>query len=150
MDLLNGAEMNGLSSKGLKTLRRMICKEFRDCWRLQLQKGDVAAVPEFEIELEVDAKQPKRPHSRKYSLEQLTFMRQELKRLLEAGVIRPSKSNWLSATHMVPKKEKGEWRTTGDFREMNKKTIPILFQLPRIEDILHALKGQNFFRSLIY
>ena len=49
---------------------------------------------------------------------------------------------------MVPKKQAGEFKVTGDFRLLNKQTTPDRYALPFISDVVNFLEGSNVFSSL--
>lgn len=58
---------------------------------------------------------------------------------MEAGIVRPSKSPWSSALHMVPKKEENVWRLVGDYKALNSITKP---------DRLSHFCGQGLLRNV--
>ena len=73
-------------------------------------------------------------------------------KLLEAGFIRPSNSNFASPVLMVPKKIIGdnplEWRMCIDYRKLNSMTIPDHYPLPNIQSIYRRFAGNYYFSSL--
>ena len=48
------------------------------------------------------------------------------------GIIRPSKSTYSSPSHLVPKKEIGDWRTCGDYRSLNHITVRDSYAMPQL------------------
>ncbi|XP_015118801.1 uncharacterized protein LOC107042316 [Diachasma alloeum] len=79
--------------------------------------------------------------------EKLQAARNDIQSLLDCGVIRPSSSQWASPIYMVSKKT-GGWRTTGDYRGLNHRTIPDRYPLPIIEDVLQRCRGCEVFTTL--
>ena len=71
----------------------------------------------------------------------------EIKRMLDQGIIVPSKSPWAAPVVLVKKKD-GSIRVCTDFRQLNKITIKDSYPLPRIDDSLDALSGSVWFSTL--
>ena len=67
--------------------------------------------------------------------------------MLKQEIIRPSCSPWASPVVMV-KKVDGTPRFCIDFRKLNNITIEDVHPLPRIDDMLEALKGAKLFSTL--
>ena len=72
---------------------------------------------------------------------------EQLKEMLEQGIVRPSSSPWASPVVMVKKKD-GTLRFCIDFRKLNAVTIKDAHPLPRIDDTLETLKGAKYFSTL--
>ena len=80
-----------------------------------------------------------------YSLQETVS--KEVKKMLQQGVIRESKSPWSSPVVMVKKKD-GSWRFCIDFRKLNDSTERDAYPLPRIDATLESLAGSQFFSTL--
>ena len=74
-------------------------------------------------------------------------MKKQINEMLEAGIIRKSKSPFQSPSLMI-RKPNGTWRFCVDYRNLNKKTVQQNFPIPRILDILDKLNGSKFFTTL--
>ncbi len=73
--------------------------------------------------------------------------RDHLAKLLKAGVIQPSASEWTSAPVLVRKKC-GAVRHCLDYRKLNQVTGKDIFPLPNIADCLDTLQGATFFSTI--
>lgn len=71
----------------------------------------------------------------------------EINKLIERGCIEPTTSPYSFPITLV-KKKSGEWRTCMDFRQLNKRSAPDAYPLPRIDTILNRLRHTKFISSL--
>lgn len=76
----------------------------------------------------------------------------QITKMLEQGIIRPSQSAWSSPIWVVPKKAdasgKTKWRIVVDFRKVNEKTIDDKYPIPNIADVLDKLGNCHYFTTL--
>ena len=70
-----------------------------------------------------------------------------LKKMLKAGVIQPSVSEWASAPVLVRKRD-GTVRWCVDYRALNSVTTKDVFPLPLVDDCLDTLAGNKWFSKL--
>ncbi|XP_055951489.1 uncharacterized protein LOC129987546 [Argiope bruennichi] len=91
--------------------------------------------------------QPTYSKARQLDSKRLHIAKQEFQYMLENDIIRPSKSQWSSPLHMVPKKD-GSFRPCGDYRRLNAQTIPDRYPIPRLEDFNHILKNTRIFSKI--
>ncbi|GBM05391.1 Transposon Ty3-G Gag-Pol polyprotein [Araneus ventricosus] len=87
---------------------------------------------------------PVSARARRLNPAQLKIAKQEFEYLLEKGICRPSKSNWASPLHMVAKGT-SDCRSTGDYRALNRITIPDKYPIPHIQDCMYLLNGKKVF-----
>ena len=87
--------------------------------------------------------------SRPYSIppSEQTFVKEELQRMLDNKLIRPSDSPWTSPVVLVRKKN-GKLRFCVDYRKLNAITKKDAYPLPRIDEMLNALAGSSWFSTL--
>lgn len=76
----------------------------------------------------------------------------QISKLLEDGIIRPSRSPWNSPVWIVPKKMdasgKRKFRLVIDYRKLNQKTVSDKYPMPEISNILDQLGGNKYFTTL--
>lgn len=70
-----------------------------------------------------------------------------LKKMLEAGVIQESTSDWAAAPVLIRKRD-GSVRWCIDYRALNNVTIKDVFPLPLVDDCLDTLAGNPWFSKL--
>ncbi|MCO5553550.1 hypothetical protein L7F22_007072 [Adiantum nelumboides] len=98
------------------------------------------------IDLIPGSTRPNRPPYRVSRAQNEEIMNQ-VKDLLEKGLIQPSSSPFCSPVLLVLKKD-GSWRMCIDYRALNKITIKNRFPIPRIDDILDRLQGSSCFNRI--
>lgn len=86
---------------------------------------------------------PRRLHPAK-----LAAAKREFEYMLEHGICRPSTSNWSSPLHLVPKDSGTDFRPTGDYRALNRITIPDRYPLPHLHDFSSQLHGKVIFSKI--
>ena len=98
------------------------------------------------IELEPGAKPPAFPPYRMAPPE-LEELRRQLKELLEAGYIRPSKAPYVAPV-LFQKKHDGSLRLCIDYRALNKVTVKNKYPIPLVADLFDQLGRARYFTKL--
>ena len=75
------------------------------------------------------------------------WVKEEIDKLLEAGVIRNSHSSWSAPIIVVPKGD-GDKHLVIDYRALNKVTRKFVWPMPKVEDIFLQLNGAKYFSTL--
>ena len=75
-------------------------------------------------------------------------VRSQVTDMLQKGVIQPSSSPWASPIVLVKKKD-GSYRFCVDYRKLNAVTKKDAYPLPRVDDLLDALKGSCMFSTMV-
>ena len=87
----------------------------------------------------------KKPYT--LAIKQHEWVKEEIDKLLEAGVIRESHSSWSAPIVVVPKGD-GDKRMCVDYRAVNAISRTYIWPMPRIDDILTKLGKAKFFTTL--
>jgi hypothetical protein len=73
--------------------------------------------------------------------------RQEVFRMLKAGVIEPASTDWASPVVLVPKPD-GTMRFCVDYRKLNAMTSRDTYRLPRMDECIYSLGNASIFSTL--
>ena len=75
------------------------------------------------------------------------WVKEEIDKLLEAGVIRNSHSSWSTPIIIVPEGDGGKHLII-DYRALNKVMRKFMWPMPKVEDIFSQLNGAKYFPTL--
>ena len=90
---------------------------------------------------------PVTARARRLAPDKLAEAKKHFQELIDLGICRPSKSQWSSALHLAPK-QGGTWRFCGDYRALNRITVPDKYPLPNIQDFNAFLAGKKIFSKI--
>uniref|UniRef100_A0A8C5DIP0 ribonuclease H n=1 Tax=Gouania willdenowi TaxID=441366 RepID=A0A8C5DIP0_GOUWI len=90
---------------------------------------------------------PVRRRAYRVSREEQTVIEEQIQKMLENNVIKPSTSPWASPVVITPRKD-GTPRFCVDYRALNAKTQHDAYPMPLIHKILESLQGAQHFSSL--
>jgi hypothetical protein len=134
-----------LSSSGRQRLLAILL-EYSSTWTNE--RRGLARTLEHHIVL--DTSRPIVDRPRRHAPELLRVAANEIKDMLQQGVIRPSKSSFAAEIVLVQKKadKGGGIRFCIDYRRLNQHTVPDRHPLPRIDDLLRLVRRSRHFISL--
>ena len=113
-------------------------------WSLDdLHPADVPFTHSFELETEP----PVHSRARRFPPRHATVVRQELDKMLGAGIITPSRSAW-SFPVVIASKKDGKPRFCVDYRALNRVMKADRWPLHKIQEIFDDLSGSHFFSTL--
>ena len=123
-----------------------LLKEYHDIFSLEKRDMGHTNATKHKIVLKDPDTPPFKEHFCRIPPPQLDEVREHLKLMLDAGVIRPSNSPWCNAVVLVRKKD-GSLRFCFDFRKLNSLTVKDSHPLPRICETLESLTGAAQFST---
>ncbi|KAI4293356.1 hypothetical protein PAPHI01_2630 [Pancytospora philotis] len=99
-----------------------------------------------EIELKPDAKGV---HTRPYrrSIRENEVIAEEIRKMLDRGLIRVSESPYSSPVVLIRKKD-GSIRFCVDYRRLNSQTIPKPFPIPNMDELLETVAPAHYYSTL--
>ena len=140
--LLDKLDLSGLDDWPTEQAEKAhgLLKEYHDIFFLEKQDMGHTKAAEHKIVLKDPDTPPFKERFCRIPPPQLDEVREHLKLMLDAGVIRPSNSPWCNAVVLVRKKD-GSLRFCIDFRKLNSLTVKDSHPLPRICETLESLAG---------
>ncbi|XP_077388164.1 retrovirus-related Pol polyprotein from transposon 412 [Festucalex cinctus] len=112
-----------------------------------LNEWDVGLAKGVDHKIRLNDSTPFRERSRRLAPADIDDVRRHLQQLLEAGIVKESRSPYASPIVVVRKKN-GSIRICIDYRTLNSRTIPDQYTVPRIDDVLDCLSGSKWFSVL--
>lgn len=119
-----------------------ICDEFKDVLTEKLGSTNLV---QYKIELTDEVPVKRAPF--RLSPPRMKELRQHIDKMLDQGVIRPSKSPYAAPIFLVPKSS-GEYRPVVDYRELNKKVVLRSVPLPDLHSCFGWFRGARYFTTL--
>lgn len=122
-----------------------LLRTYENCFAFDTNDLGVTDLVEFDIALTTETPVSYKPY--RLSQQERIIVREKTKELLDAGIIRPSNSNYSSPVILI-KKRTGGYRLCVDYRALNKLTIKDRYPLVHIEDQISRLHGSVYYVSL--
>jgi hypothetical protein len=108
---------------------------------------DVGRTPLVEYTIDTGESRPVRQALRRQPLKHLEAIDENVKAMLEHGIIEPAASPWAANVVIVAKKD-GSLRFCVDYRAVNNVTYKDAYPLPLIDNCLNAMNGSAWFTTL--
>ena len=142
--ILREADLGNLTGEQKEVVEKLLVEEGSI---FSKSKNDIGHIPDFKLEIKLSDEIPVGEAYRKIPRNLYTEVKNHINDLLANGWIKQSYSPYSSPMVCVRKKD-GGLRLCIDFRKLNKKTIPDMQPIPRVQDILDNLHGQSWFTTL--
>ena len=94
----------------------------------------IGATPLTQMSIDTGDSHPVSQKSYPVAMKHYQWVKEEIDKLLEAGVIRNSQSSWSAPIIVVPKGDGGKCLVI-DYRALNKVTRKVVWPMPKVEDI---------------
>jgi hypothetical protein len=91
---------------------------------------------------------PIRQKLRKEPLAAKDFVHEQIMKLADGGIVRPSRSPWLQPIMVAAKKPPEMFRLCVDYRLVNEATITECMRMPSIDVLQHGLSGKPFITAI--
>ena len=136
-----GSQLSITQKADLRDL--LLTKDHAFAWNLQ----ELGITKAGEDRIPTGDARPIKQRPYRFSPQENEVVRQEIDKMLGAGIIRKSKSPWASPVLVVPKPD-GSPRFCIDYRRLNSITKKDVYPLPRIDEALDTLGGALYFSAL--
>ena len=110
-------------------------------------KMTIGTTPLTQMSIDMGDSDPVSQKPYPVAMKHYNWVKEEIDKLLEAGVIRNSHSSWSEPIIVVPKGDGGKHLII-DYRALNKVTRKFVWPMPKVEDIFSQLNGAKYFSTL--
>ena len=107
----------------------------------------IGTIPLTQMSIDTGDSDPVSQKPYPIAMKHYNWVKEEINKLLEAGVIRNSHSSWSAPIIVVPKGDGGKCLII-DYRALNKVTREFVWSMPKVEDIFSQLNGAKYFSTL--
>ena len=125
-------------------LRDLVIK-YRDVFALD--GSELGSTNVVEHRIETGSSKPIKVPPHRISPARIPIIQEEIRKMLERGVIQPSRSPY-SAPIVLQKKKDGSWRFCVDYRQLNDVTVKDAYPMPNQAQVSDALRGNTIFSSV--
>ena len=122
-------------------------KDLVDAFKKSVGSGKTKQTPFTELQIRTKDAQPIHPPPYRMPRARHECVRTEVKKMLEADLIRPSTTPWASPIILVPKKD-GSWHFCVNYQNLNAVTEADPFPIPRVDDLLEQLVHAKYLSTL--
>ena len=117
---------------------------------MNLGPKDFVDLAPLELKLTTEVFRLPKPYMRRYTAEELGWWKENMGKMLKAGLFQRTSSGQLSPSNLVPKSDEGvtkekEYRMVVDLRELNKILEDLDFPIPKLDEVVHVVRGARFF-----
>ena len=146
-DLIDLSSCNNISPSNCETEISKIVDNNRDLFADPTKSFDTGLCKLGSFQIDTGDSPPISQKPYRVPLTKRKIIEDEVKKMLDAGIITPSSSPWAAPVCLVPKKS-GEVRFCVDYRKLNAVTRKDKYPLPFIQDIFDSLQGAKIFSTL--
>ena len=122
-----------------------LLRTFKD--QFAKDKTTIGTMPLIQMSIDMGDSDPVSQRPYPVAMKHYQWVKEEIDKLLESGVIRNSHSSW-SAPIIVVLKGGGGKHLVIDYRALNKVTRKFVWPMPKVEDIFSQLNGAKYFSTL--
>ena len=127
-------------SSELQERLKLLLNKYASIFSRHLRTDPARLTPfKFEVDLAQWHDIKNRTGRRKYDLSRQEELKKIIVKLLEAGVIRPSRAAYYSHGFVVPKSTTGQWRLVVDYKNLNKICSTEKWLVPNMKEILQRI-----------
>lgn len=107
-----------------------------------------ANIEPCQIKIKPNSKEPKFNPPHRVSPSQRQELKIQLDKLIQANIVKHTKSNFASPAFLVRKKEKNSYRLVVSYKELNNIIESDQYPLPRTMDLFRSLEGSKYFSCI--